>query len=149
MGYTVSMLRKSCLVLISATLMFTSACGGSKKTPSAAEQQTPNIRIFPAPFQTVWKATLETAEFDFLMGIEMQEIKRGVFSTELVRDYQPFQKRRFRVSGTLIFDGQGTIVKLYKHEEIMVDNEWKAIPSDSRLENQILQKISQKLQPRK
>lgn len=129
--------------------MFTLACGGSKKTPSAVDAQTPNIRIFPVPLQAAWKAALETVEFDFLMGIEMQEIKRGVFSTELIRDYQPFQKRRFRVSGTLIFDGQGTIVKLYKHEEILVENEWKAIPSDSRLENQILQKIATKLKPLK
>lgn len=140
------MLRKSVLVLLSATLIFTLACGGSKKTPSAAEQQTPNIRTFAVPFQSAWKTTLETVEFDFLMGIEMQEVKRGFFSTELIRDYQPFQKRRFRVSGTLIFDGQGTIVKLYKHEEILVENEWKAIPSDSKLENQILQKIASKLQ---
>jgi hypothetical protein len=126
--------------------MFFLACGGSKKSPSAIENQTPNIRTFAIPFQTAWKATLETVEFDFLMGIEMQEMKRGFFSTELIRDYQPFQKRRFRVSGTLIFDGQGTIVKLYKHEEILVENDWKAIPSDSRLENQILQKIAAKLQ---
>ena len=67
----------------------------------------------------------------------------------MIRDYQPFQKRRFRVSGTLIWDGQGTIVKLYKHEEIETNNQWQAIPSDSKLEAQILQKIAQRLSRQK
>jgi len=144
------MLRKSIFVLLSAALIMTSACGGSKKSPSATQDQTPNIRTFPVPFQKVWKTTLETVEYDFLMGIELQEVKKGFFSTEMIRDYQPFQKRRFRVSGSLIFDGQGTIVKLYKHEEVLMENnEWRAIPSDSRLENQILQRVASKLTPQR
>lgn len=140
------MLRKSAFAILSLSFLFISACGGGGKTaPKSVQDQTPNIRSFNLPYQKVWKATLDTVEFEFLMGIEMQEVKRGFFSTEMIRDYQPFQKRRFRVSGTLIFDGQVTIVKLYKHEEILFDNEWKAIPSDSKLEAQMLQKIAKKL----
>lgn len=143
------MFRKSNFIFLSCLLMFAVACGG-KNSPKSVQDQTPNIRSFPLPYQKVWKATLDTVEFEFLMGIEMQEIKRGFFSTEMIRDYQPFQKRRFRVSGTLIFDGQATIVKLYKHEEILVGDDWKAIPSNSALENQILQRIAKKLsQPTK
>lgn len=140
------MLMRSIAKTLSLILLIAVAsCGGEKKPPKMVQDQTPNIRSFNLPFQKVWKATLETVEFDFLMGIEMQEVKRGFFSTEMIRDYQPFQKRRFRVSGSLIFDGQATIVKLYKHEEILFENEWKAIPSDSKLEYQMLQKISKKL----
>ncbi len=143
------MLRKSFTLIFSVALVFSISCGGPKKSPSNVESQTPNIRIFAVPFQNVWKATLETVEFEFLMGIEMKDVKKGLFSTEMIRDYQPFQKRRFRVSGTLIWDGQGTIVKLYKHEEIETNNQWQAIPSDSKLEAQILQKIAQRLSQQK
>lgn len=140
-----NMLRVARPAVLFMFIMLLLGCGGDKKVPKRVEDQTPNIRSFNLPYQKVWKATLDTVEFEFLMGIEMQEVKRGFFSTEMIRDYQPFQKRRFRVSGTLIFDGQVTIVKLYKHEEILFDNEWKAIPSDSKLEAQMLQKIAKKL----
>lgn len=79
------------------------------------------------------------------MGIEVQDQKKGFFSTEMIRDYQPFLKKRFRVSGTLSTDGKQTIVKLYKHEEQLVDNEWKAIPSNSSMEGQILTTIAKKV----
>jgi hypothetical protein len=139
------MFQRSIFAALLIGLFFTAGCGGTKKSPAQVAAQTPNIRTFALPFQTVWKTTLDTVEYDFLMGIEMQEAKRGFFTTEMIRDYQPFQKRRFRVSGTLIWDGQGTIVKLYKHEEIEAGSEWKAIPSDSKLEAQILQKIAARL----
>jgi hypothetical protein len=138
------MFKKSMLILFSVSIIFTMACG-EKKPNSLADTSTPNIRTFPLPFQKIWKTTLETVEFEFLMGIEMQEVKRGFFSTEMIRDYQPFQKRRFRLSGTLVFDGQGTIVKLYKHEEILINDEWKAIPSNNTLESQVLDRIAKKL----
>lgn len=141
------MMKKMIMVLFLSVSLF--SCGGEKAPPKSVEQQTPNVRTFNLPFAQVWKATLETVEFEFLMGIEVNEMKRGFFSTEMIRDYQPFQKRRFRVSGSLIWDGQGTIVKLYKHEEVLGDgNDWKAIPSDSKLEAQILQKIAVKFQKR-
>ena len=133
-------------------LAFTIGCGGGSGKPSSVskkgEAPMPNIRNYQLPYQTVWKAVLEVVEFDFLMGIELQDQKKGFFSTEMIRDYQPFQKRRFRLSGTLIFDGQATIVKLYKHEEIMVNDQWQAIPSNSAMENQVLEKITKKLRSR-
>lgn len=136
---------RSIFITLLVSLFFITGCGGDKKTPSQVAAQTPNIRTFALPFQKVWKTTLDTVEFDYLMGIELQEVKKGFFTTEMIRDYQPFQKRRFRVSGSLIWDGQGTIVKLYKHEEIEVNGQWQAIPSDSKLEAQMLQKIAGRL----
>jgi hypothetical protein len=140
------MFQKSIVSAVLISLFFMSGCGGSKKSPAQVAAQTPNIKTFPLPIQKVWRTTLDTIEYDFLMGLEHQEPQKGFFTTEMIRDYQPFQKRRFRVSGSLIWDGQGTIVKLYKHEEIEVNGEWQAIPSNSTLESQILQKISKRLQ---
>ncbi len=134
------------ILLASLMLIAFVGCGGDKK-PSTAAQANINVQSFTAPYQKVWKVTLDTIEFDFLMGIELQDLKKGVFSTEMIRDYQPFQKRRFRLSGTLIFDAQSksTIVKLYKHEEVLVNNDWQAIPSNSAMENQILTKVAARL----
>ena len=140
------MLQKSIFSFLIVSLFFITGCGEGKKTPAQVASQTPNIRTFPVPFAKAWKTTLETVEFDYLMGIELKEMKKGFFTTEMIRDYQPFQKRRFRVSGPLFWDGQGTTVKLYKHEEIQVNGECQAIPSDSKLEAQMLQKIAKRLQ---
>lgn len=125
---------------------FISGCGDKKPSSAAKGAQNTNIRSFPAPYAKVWKETLETVEFEYLLGIEVQDKKKGFFSSEMIRDYQPFQKKRFRLSGTLTFDGKETIVKLYRHEEILVENEWKAVPSNSSMESQILTSIAKKLQ---
>ena len=121
-------------------------CGSSSKPSSLAKQSTnANIFTFPYPYATVWKTTLDTVEFDFLMGIEIQEINRGFFTTEMIRDYAPNQRSRFRISGSLISDGPGTMVKLYKNEEFQVNGEWKTAPSNNAMEAQILQRIGNRL----
>ncbi len=138
------MLKKSLPIFIFLITFGLAACGGKNPSKVSSADQTPNIRSFPIPYQKMWKITLDTVEFDFLMGIELKDMKKGFFSTEIIRDYQPFQKRRFRLSGTLLFDGKETMVKLYKHEEMLIDNEWKAIPSNSTFEKQVLNRIAQR-----
>ena len=139
------MFRKITKTLFILAFIGLTACSGKNPSTAASADQNPNLRSFPFPYQKVYKTTVDIVEYEFLMGIELQDPKRGIFSTEMVRDYQAFQKRRFRLSGTVVFNGKESIVKLYKHEEVLIDNVWKAIPSDSSLENQILNKISAKL----
>ena len=121
------------------------SCSGKKgaKRPGALPA---NVRVYQLPQNTVWKAVINTVQYDFLLSFELLDEKRGHFSTEMVRDYQPNQKSKFRLSGTLTFDGRGIIVTLYKHQQIEVGGEWKTLGSNLSLENSILESVTKKLQ---
>jgi hypothetical protein len=64
------MLQRSIFSVFLISLFFISGCGGSKKSPAQVAAQTPNIKTFPLPLQKVWRTTLDTVEYDFLMGLE-------------------------------------------------------------------------------
>ncbi|MCB0326646.1 MAG: hypothetical protein KDD52_03420 [Bdellovibrionales bacterium] len=120
---------------------------GSKTSPTQIQDSSmpPNIRSFPLAYAQVWDIILETVQYDFLLEVEIQDRRKGYFSTIMIRDFVNNQKVKFRVSGTFSYDGQSTIVKLYKHEEVEEDGYWKAVPSDNRMEREILQKAAQRL----
>jgi hypothetical protein len=105
-----------------------------------------SMRAFAAPYGQVWKIVTETVQYDFLIPVEMAEAKRGYFSSELIKDYQPGQRSKYRLSGTVMFDGSATIVKLYKQLEVEQDGTWITIPSDLSLESRILDRVGTKLQ---
>jgi hypothetical protein len=103
------------------------------------------MRTFPKPYAAVWKAVTETVQYDFLIPIEVADKKHGYFTSELVKDYQPLQRTKYRLSGTVMFDGTGTIVKLYKQLQIEQGDSWKTVSSDLALEQRILDVVGRKL----
>ena len=119
----------------------------SPKTPSEVVDQTPNIRIINAPYELVWTKTNEVVEYEFLMSMEFRDIEKGVFSTKMIRENTGGFTKRFRVSGSMVFNGKQTMVKLYKHEEIFENQKWRAVSSDYQLESKILDQITQKIVP--
>jgi len=121
------------------------ACA-SKREPTQKSLFPPNVRIYRSPVKEVWKAVTDTVQFDFLMPFEVKDEKAGRFSTEVVRDYQPYQKNKFRISGTLVFDGTGVVVTLYKHQQVEQNGEWVTVASDLMLEDKILTMVAKKLQ---
>jgi hypothetical protein len=68
-----------------------------------------------------------------------------IFSTEQVRDENNGTPLRFRISGTIKFEGKGVAVVLYKQQEVQMNEQWKAQPSDYQLERQILNRLKQRL----
>jgi len=114
-------------------------------TPSLPSQVPPNIRIFPKPFEEVWKVIMNVVQVDLLLPIEVSDPQKGYFSTQLVFEDQAFLKTKFRLSGTLEFDGQTTTVKLYKHQQIQELDGWKTIPSELMLEQKVLHLVEKKL----
>lgn len=137
-------MRYQHLLVVGLGLFFV-ACAGGKPSTVATAPANANIRSFNAPYEQVWKAMLEVVEYDYLLGLDLQDKKKGIFSTEMIRDYQPI-RRRYRISGTLSVVDSQTVVKLYKHEEIFQDNQWKAVPSDTQYEYQMLGRVAQKLE---
>jgi hypothetical protein len=104
-----------------------------------------SFRSFAKPYAKVWKVVTETVQYDFLIPIELAEPKQGYFSSELIKDYQPGQRSRYRVSGTVMFDGAATVVKLHKQMELEQNGVWVTIPSDLLLESKILDAVGKKL----
>jgi hypothetical protein len=125
-------------------LLLATAC--VKSGPETQSGMVPaSMRTYAKPFSSVWKAVTQTVQIDFMIPIEVIDKKRGYFASELVKDYQPFQRSRYRVSGTVLFDGTSTVVKLYKQLEIEQGDLWKTIPSDLSLESKILETVSRRL----
>ncbi|MFH1262832.1 MAG: hypothetical protein V1495_05250 [Pseudomonadota bacterium] len=125
-------------------LLLATAC--VKSGPETQSGLVPaSMRTYSKPFSTVWKAVTQTVQIDFMIPIEVIEKKRGYFASEMVKDYQPFQRSRYRLSGTVLYDGQSTVVKLYKQLEIEQADAWKTIPSDLSLESKILESVSKRL----
>jgi hypothetical protein len=130
--------------ILAAILVLASAC--VKEAPEQAGGAIPaSLRTYPKPFVEVWKVVLDTVQYDFLTPIEIADKKRGYFTSELIKDYQPYQKSKYRLSGTVMFDGTGTIVKLYKQLQVEDGNTWVTVPSDLTLERKILDAVSKKL----
>jgi hypothetical protein len=134
--------RTASRFLVSLSLLLL-ACVSSGPAPMGTVPV--NMRTFPMPYKAVWKAVTETVQYDFLIPIEVMEAKQGYFSSELIKDYQPQQRSKYRVSGTVMFDGSGTVVKLYKQLEIEQGDSWITIPSDLTLEMKILDAVGKKL----
>ncbi len=120
-------------------------CAAKNAGPTLDGGVPANMRTFRQPFAQVWGALTKTIQYDYLLPIEVIDEQRGYFTTELVRDYQPFAKSKYRLSGTVAFDGKVSIVKLYRDTQILKGKEWKTIPSDLRLEKKILDDLSKKL----
>jgi hypothetical protein len=142
------MLRMLPRAILSFAVLF--GIGGcASEAPTPVGLMPPNIRTFMRPYPIVWKAVIDAVRYDFLMNIDVADSKRGYFSTELIRDYQPGQRTKFRISGTLQFDGQGTIVKLYRQLEVEQNDRWSAVPSDLTMEAKILDVVARRLPPPK
>lgn len=130
-------------LLLAAFLTF--ACASKSGSNSSMGEVPANMRSFESTPPTVWKALMDTIQYDFLIPIEVAEKGRGYFSSELMKDYQPNSKSKYRLSGTIMFDGESTIVKLYKQLQFEQQGEWITIPSDLRMEMEILQKVGRRL----
>ncbi|MEZ4704532.1 MAG: hypothetical protein R3A11_04975 [Bdellovibrionota bacterium] len=122
-------------------------CGPKGSSPSQTKDALGpgNIRSFAVPYAKVWETVLETIKYDFLFEIEVEDQRKGYFSTALVRDFVNNRKIKYRISGTFSFDGQTTIVKLYKHEEFEEDGYWNAVASNNQTEKEILNKVAARL----
>jgi hypothetical protein len=130
-------------LLLAALLSF---AGCVKSAPTNDVGAVPaSLRSYPKPYAAVWKTVLETVQYDFLIPIEVADKNRGYFSSELVKDYQPYRKTKYRLSGTIMYDGQATVVKLYKQLEVEEGNAWRTIPSDLSLESKVLEAVGKKL----
>jgi hypothetical protein len=117
-------------------------CAGSAPEPMGKVPA--SFRSFAKPYAKVWKVVTETVQYDFLIPIELAEPKRGYFSSELIKDFQP-QRTKYRLSGTVMFDGSATIVKLYRQLEVEDNGAWITVPSDLSLEARILDAVGRKL----
>ena len=120
--------------------------GCGKPSGPHAGQVPANVQSFYKPRSAVWKVLIDTVRYDYLLNVEVADEKRGYFSTELIRDYQPGQRSKYRLSGKLTFDGKSQIVTLYRHLQIQVGEEWKTIASDLMLERRILADLQKKLE---
>ena len=102
------------------------------------------MRVFPGPYDGLWRALIETVELRFLIPIEVAETNRGVFSSELIRGDEPAEPVRSRLSGNIRFDGKDFVVTLYRHTELYRGGRWHALPSNLELESRILSELSRK-----
>jgi hypothetical protein len=106
-----------------------------------------NVQIFPFNSTKVWQTTLDVIQYDFLIPIEIADSERGYFASQMIREDQTSPMGRYRISGTITAEGQGTVVKLYKHQQVINNNQWKTVPSNLVLENKILNRLQKKLVP--
>lgn len=127
--------------------------GCQKKVPSGLKNQkqlqknTPNIAYVMSTYQAAWDTTINVVQFDLLLPIEIQDIKKGFFSTQLIKEYDQTPHMRYRLTGDISSDNRESMIKLHKVVEFqMQDGSWKTLPSDLKLEQQIVKKIYQRLQ---
>ena len=119
--------------------------GCVKSGPETSNIVPASMRAFTMPYGKVWKVVLDTVQYEFLIPVEVAEAKKGYFSSELIKDYQAGQRSKYRLSGTVMFDGNATVVKLYRQLELEQNGEWVTIPSDLSLESRILSAVGDKL----
>ena len=120
------------------------SCAAKRPANSVDNSLPPNMHVFYGQLDKVWGTLTTTIQFDYLIPIQILEEEKGYFSSELVRESQPLATK-YRVSGTVVFDGAGVVVTLYKHQQILENENWKTIPSDLVLEKKILDAVVQKL----
>ena len=137
-------LRKRLLLLF--VVFAVSSCAKSGPQPRSAEESfLPNMAKFSAPMEVVWEHVLNTLRYDFLYPLALVNRQNGFFVTDMIRDdYQDLQDRKFRVSGTLKYDGTGVVVVLYKEEEVRTQDGWEKLATDFILERDILNKIKER-----
>lgn len=104
-----------------------------------------NVREFPLPAQEVWDQLIRTVRYEFLIPLEFADETKRKFSSRMIREMFVAQKSRYRISGSVVEGDGQTMVTLYKHQEIFVENRWKALVSDLRLEQKILEQLTKQL----
>jgi len=112
-----------------------------------SKKATPNIAYVMSTYEDAWNAVIKVVQYDFLLPIEIQDMTKGFFSTQLIKEYDQSPKIRYRLTGDISSDNQESMIKLHKVIEVQApDGTWKTFPSDLRLERQMVQKIYQRLQ---
>lgn len=103
-----------------------------------------NARLFRAPYDHVWNTVINTLRLKHLFPISVEDPKKGVFSTDYI--YAENQKgRRYRLSGSVVKSEQGQVVTLYRYQQVFVQEKWKAIKTNYRLEKLLLNDIERQL----
>ncbi|MFH1017149.1 MAG: hypothetical protein V1798_03080 [Pseudomonadota bacterium] len=131
-------------------LLFAFAALGCVKeisfSPSGARPALPpNVAIYSASPDSVWNALLDSVRFQYLFSIEVEDSKQGYFATKWIPDSLNPQNARFRLSATVRAVPEGTAVTLYREQQVLSENAWKAVPSDYSLERRILEDLKNRL----
>ena len=141
--------RISRKLLIAGLTLIMASCGGKSGKRNEPAQFPVNMSIYYAPLNTVWDVVLKTIRYDYLYNIALANKRNGFFATEEIRDYNALGKTKFRLNISLKFQGSGTVVVIYKDQQVFSPEKgWQRVETDYRLEHEILNKIQQRLQPR-
>jgi len=119
----------------------TKRIGGENKIP-------PNVHTFYFSKRIVWKNLIQIIRNELLMPFQYASYKKSHFvCREVAEADNPQVKAKVQLSGFLTFDGEGTVVTLYKQAVIWNENQqaWKATATDYTLETMILRRLDQKL----
>jgi hypothetical protein len=133
---------KGSLARLVLLVVLLGGCAGKGTGGRGAETFPPNMRVIYQPIEVVWDELLNILRYDYLFIIEVTDVNNRFFATELIRDEGLENQVKFRVSGSLKFDGKGIVVVLYKQIEERTAQGWVTRPSDYVLEKQILDRLN-------
>lgn len=105
----------------------------------------PNMAIYYQSVDTVWKALMRVVKIDLLYNLPIENRSDGYFITDWVTDDQAGLNFKYRINGTIKFEGRGVAVVLYREIQIRTQNGWTSEASDYSTEHFILGKLAEKL----
>ncbi len=108
----------------------------------------PNVQIYYFPKKLIWKNLIQIIRNEFLITFDYASYSKGHFVCKEIRDEEISGiKTRVRLSGSMTFDGSGTIVSIYKQIERWDEKEavWQSVPTDFLIETSILNRLGERL----
>ena len=136
--------------LVTLALASALACTScvTKRVGDDAPLSPPNMRTYYHPRSVVWKSLIQIIRNEYLMPFDYASQKNGNFASKEIRtDDQTVPKTKYRLSGSIKFDGSGIVVTLYRQLEFWDEKEktWQSVSTDYMMETAILNRLSQKL----
>lgn len=120
----------------------------TKRIDDGSADIPPNVHVYYYPKGLVWKNLILIIRNEYLMPFDFASYKRGYFVCQEVKDaVNPLFKTRVRLSGSITYDGAGTVVTLYKQISVWNEQtgEWQTTPTDYQLEVNILARLAERL----
>lgn len=140
------MKSKTLIVLLFITGILASSC--VKKRLDDRQIIPPNVRTYYHSKKVVWRNLVQIIRNEYLIPFDYASYRNGNFACQEVKNADdPNFKTKVRLSGSLTFDGSGTVVSLFKYVEYWNEKsrQWASLPSDFLLETQILNRLGERL----
>lgn len=137
------MIKFSSILLLVFSLLFSSCVKqrikDNKKTVTTA-------KVIKSDFSDIWNSIFVVMVRELRYPIGFAEPNLGKFSTSWIKEFKDGKYYKYQTHISLTKIPEGVFVSVYKHLMVSDDNRnWEPLISDGLFENNLLQKIENKL----